>query len=65
MKIYTKSNHLILAIPMTLDGYEWAVKLRNCLIGYCAFLWAVGVIDKILEGWGEIRTIALNNHCTS
>ena len=53
MKVYEKSNHLIIAIPMTTEGYEWAVKLRNCLIGFGVFISAVTAMDKIMAGWAQ------------
>jgi hypothetical protein len=51
MKVYEKSNHLIIAIPMKPENYDQALRLRNCMIGYGGFVPAVTEMDRVMREW--------------
>jgi hypothetical protein len=49
IKIYEKSNHLIIAVPK--DSYLDAVRIRNMMIGFGGYVDEVRKMDLIMEGW--------------
>jgi hypothetical protein len=53
VKVYTKSNHLILAIPITPDHYLEACDLRAALNTKGRFVPEVTEIDRVMNGWEE------------
>jgi hypothetical protein len=51
MKVYEKSNHLIIAIEKKPENYLEAVDLRYCLNVKGRFVPAVTEMDKVMREW--------------